>query len=65
MSQGVELPVPPEVRTPHRLPWLGRLRGATPFPDVTANMQPSDPPAASTVALVSLASGLPWSERFF
>jgi len=55
---------PPEVRQPHGLPLLGRLRGATALPDVSAPMQPSDSPAASTGALVPLAVGLPRDVRF-
>jgi len=55
---------PPEVRRPHGLPLLGRLRGAPALPDVRARMQPSDSPAASTGALVPLAVGLPSAVRF-
>jgi len=55
---------PPEVRPPHGLPLLGRLRGTAPLPDVHARMQPSDSPAASSGALVPLATGLPRDERF-
>jgi len=44
---------PPKVRDPHGLPLLRQLRGATPFPDFTARMQPSDSPAASANAPVS------------
>jgi hypothetical protein len=48
----------------HGPPLLGRLWGIAPFPGVNARMQPSDSPTASAVAVVPLASGLPWCERF-
>src|SRR5262249_26684389 len=55
---------PPEVRKPHGLPLLGRLRDAPALPGVHARIQPSDSPAASTGALVPLAVGLPRAVRF-
>src|SRR5262245_39482337 len=45
-------------------PLLRRLRGATPFPGLSARMRPSDSPAASAPAVVALAVGLPRAERF-
>src|SRR5437899_1191142 len=48
----------------HGPPLLGRLWGTSPFPGVVARMRPSDSPAASATALVPLAGGLPWRERF-
>jgi hypothetical protein len=56
---------PPSSSHQHGPPVLGRVRRATPFPDVIAPMQPSDSLPPSATAPVPLAGGLPRGERLF
>jgi hypothetical protein len=56
---------PPSSSHQHGPPVLGRVRLATPFPDVIAPMQPSDSLPPSATAPVPLAGGLPRGERLF
>jgi hypothetical protein len=56
---------PPSSSHQHGPPLLGRVRLATPFPDVIAPMQPSDSLPPSATAPVPLAGGLPRGGRFF